>query len=121
MGQKILLIDDDPEITNILGDSLKAAGYQIEVCDSGLDALNAILSYKPDLLLLDVMLPGVDGFTLAKQITEGAATSELPIIVLSGLEPSVAMFKRFRQVAAFMPKPFNPEELLEIIRKTLAK
>ncbi|MFH1619824.1 MAG: response regulator [bacterium] len=121
MGTKILLIDDDVEMSSIIKDALVAAGYQVEIWESGLDAMKTILACKPDLLLLDVMLPGIDGYTLAMQITENDATRDLPIIVLSGLEPSQAMFRRFRQVAAFMTKPFTPEDLLEKIGRALAK
>jgi len=121
MGTKILLIDDDLEISAIIKDALVAAGYQVEIWESGLNAMKTILAGKPDLLLLDVMLPGIDGYTLAMQITENDATKDLPIIVLSGLEPSQAMFRRFRQVTAFMSKPFTPEDLLEKVGQALAK
>ncbi|MBI4351741.1 MAG: response regulator transcription factor [Elusimicrobia bacterium] len=119
MKKKLLLIDDDIEISSILQEALEAAGYQFKLCDNGGEALKAILEYKPDLLLLDVMLPGLDGYSLAVRITGDAATRDLPIIVLSGLEPSGVMFKQFPQVAAFMTKPFDPAELLEAVRKAL--
>ena len=121
MGNKILLIDDDLEISAVIKDSLVGAGYQVEIWESGLNAMKTILACKPDLLLLDVMLPGIDGYTLAMQITEHEATKDLPIIVPSGLEPSGAMFRRFSQVKAFMTKPFTPEDLLEKIVQALAK
>ena len=121
MVTKILLIDDDLEISAIIKDALVGAGYQVEIWESGLNAMKTILACKPDLLLLDVMLPGVDGYTLAMQLTETDATRDLPIIVLSGLEPSEAMFQRFSQVKAFMTKPFTPEDLLEKIAQVLAK
>ncbi len=121
MGGKILLIDDDLEISSIIKDALEAAAYQVEICDNGGEAIKAILAYKPDLLILDVMLPGIDGYTLATKISEGEATRDLPVIVISGLEPSEAMFRGFRQVVAFIHKPFNPDDLLELIKKTLEK
>ena len=121
MGKKILLVDDDLGISSIIKDMLEAADYKVEICDNGREAMKAILAYKPDLLLLDVMLPGLDGYTLATKISEGEGTRDLPVIVISGLEPSEAMFRGFSQVAAFIHKPFNTEELLELIRKTLDK
>ncbi|MBI5743399.1 MAG: response regulator [Elusimicrobia bacterium] len=119
MGEKLLVVDDDPEILRVMQDVLEAAGYQVRTCDSGRCVIDALKEFKPGLLLLDVMLPGVDGYTLALKITEDEATRDLPIIVLSGLEPSQAMFQRFKQVAAFIPKPFFPQELLEAVRKAL--
>ena len=115
------MVDDDFEISGIIKDVLVAAGYEVQICENGLEAVKAIQDYNPDLLLLDVMLPGIDGFTLATQITESKATCELPIIILSGLEPSGPMFQRFRQVKAFMTKPYSPQDLLENIKQALDK
>lgn len=121
MGNKVLLIDDDPEILNFTKEVLEPSGYEVGVCDNGRDAMKTILAYKPDLLILDVMLPGMDGYTLATQLTEDAATRDMPIIMLSGLGPARAMFSQFPQVAAFIDKPFNPPDLLEMVRKALIK
>lgn len=120
MGGKILVVDDDLEILRILQDALRSAGHDVRVCDNGGCVEQALKEYKPDLLLLDVMLPGVDGYTLALRITEDPATRDLPIVVLSGLEPSQSMFQRFPQVVAFLPKPFNPDQLLAAVEKALA-
>jgi len=119
MGGKILVVDDDLEILRILQDALRAAGHEVRVCDNGGCVEKELKDFKPDLLLLDVMLPGIDGYTLALKITEDPATRDLPIVVLSGLEPSEGMFQRFPQVAAFLTKPFNPKQLLEAVSKAL--
>jgi len=121
MGNTILLIDDDADVFDVVRDALEPAGYRVAACVNGRDAQKSILAYQPDLIILDVMLPGVDGYTLASQFSEGDATRDLPIIVMSGLEPSGAMFKQFTQVAAFMTKPFNPADLVEMVGKALAK
>lgn len=120
MGGKILVVDDDLEILRILQDALRSAGHDVRVCDNGGCVEQALKEYKPDLLLLDVMLPGIDGYTLALKITENPATRHIPIVVLSGLEPSEGMFQRFAQVAAFIPKPFNPDQLLKTVERALA-
>lgn len=121
MGNKILLVDDDPEISSLVQYALEAAGHQIRICDNGREVVDALRTYKPDLLLLDVMLPGIDGYSLANLISEDAATKEIPIIVLSALEPSRTMFQKFPQVSAFMTKPFNTDDLLEAVKTALAK
>jgi len=113
-------VDDDLEILRILQDALRSAGHDVRVCDNGSCVEQALKEYKPDLLLLDVMLPGVDGYTLTMKITEDPATRDLPIVVLSGLEPSQGMFQGFPQVAAFLTKPFNPKQLLEAVNGALA-
>ena len=121
MGKKILIVDDDMEISSLVQYALESAGHQIQVCDNGREVMAALRSYKPDLLLLDVMLPGVDGYSLANQITENADTKNLPIVVLSALEPSRTMFQKFEQVSAFLTKPFNTDDLMEAVKKALEK
>jgi len=119
MGNKILVVDDDAEISSLVQCSLESMGHQVRVCDNGREVMDTLRSYKPDLLILDVMLPGIDGYSLTNLITEDADTKKLPIIVLSALEPSRAMFQRFSQVAAFLTKPFNTDDLMEAVKTAL--
>ena len=121
MGNKILVVDDDPEISSLVQYTLESLGHQVKVCDNGREVIDTLRSYKPELLVLDVMLPGIDGYSLASQIAEDPDLKELPIIVLSALEPSRSMFQRFSQVAAFLTKPFNTEDLTEAIKGALTK
>ena len=121
MGNKILVVDDDPEISSLVQYTLESQGHTVRVCDNGREVLETLKSYKPDLLVLDVMLPGIDGYSLASQISEDGDLSAMPIIVLSALEPSRTMFQRFSQVAAFLTKPFNTDDLTEAIKNALAK
>lgn len=120
MGETILVVDDDLEMQRTLTDALEAAGYRVSLCDNGNRVAECIRECKPALLLLDVMLPGTDGYTLAMRLSEDEATSRLPIIVLSGLEPSRGMFSGFPQVAGFLSKPFEYKELLDLVGKALA-
>ena len=119
MGEKILVVDDDPEIQLAMQGPLEAAGYTVRLCDHGRDVPAAVAEVKPDLLLLDVMLPGADGFSLAMSLSENEATARLPIIVVSGLDTSEALFRTLPQVAAFVTKPFDTVSLVEKVRKAL--
>ncbi len=121
MGNKILVVDDDPEISSLVQYTLESMGHQVQVCDNGREVLDNLHSYKPDLMLLDVMLPGIDGYSLANQITEDPDSKSMPIIVLSALEPSRTMFQRFTQVSAFLTKPFNTDDLMEAVKTALSK
>ena len=121
MGNKILVVDDDPEISSLLQYTLESLGHQVKVCDNGREVLEILHSYKPELLVLYVMLPGIDGYSLAAQISEDAELNKLPIIVLSALEPSRTMFQRFSQVAGFLTKPFNTDDLMEAVKNGLVK
>jgi DNA-binding response OmpR family regulator len=119
MGEKILVVDDDLEIQRAVTEPLEAAGYTVRVCDTGREVAAAIAEFKPDLLVLDVMLPGVDGYTLAKGLSENGSTCRLPIVIMSGLAPSESMFGTLPQVAAFVSKPFDPKALVETVGKAL--
>ncbi|PIS47667.1 MAG: response regulator [Elusimicrobia bacterium CG08_land_8_20_14_0_20_51_18] len=117
---KIMVVDDDPEISSLVEYTLESLGHKMKVCDNGRDVIDALREFKPDLLVLDVMLPGVDGYSLATKITEEAEFANMPIIVLSALEPSRTMFTKFTQVSAFLTKPFNTDDLVESVKNALA-
>jgi DNA-binding response OmpR family regulator len=121
MGNKILIVDDDPEIASLVQYTLESQGHTVKLCDNGREVMDTLHSYKPELLVLDVMLPGIDGYSLTSQIAEDADLKDMPIIVLSALEPSRTMFQRFSQVSAFLTKPFNTDDLTEAIKNALTK
>ncbi len=121
MGNKILVVDDDPEISSLVEYTLESLGHTVKVCDNGREVLDTLRSFKPDMMVLDVMLPGIDGYSLASQISEDPDLSKMPIVVLSALEPSRTMFQRFSQVSAFLTKPFNTDDLMEAVKNALAK
>ena len=121
MAKKILVIDDEPEVLTLVKFTLERAGFEVSTCDSGRQAWDAIMSFKPDLLVLDVMLPGIDGYSLQIKVSQDPQTKDMPIIVLTALEPSKTLFQKFPQVAGFMTKPFKSEELLEIVQSAFTK
>ncbi|MFA6092308.1 MAG: response regulator [Elusimicrobiota bacterium] len=121
MPKKVLVIDDEPEMLNLIRFTLEQGGYEVVTCDNGRHAWNAILQNKPDMLVLDVMLPGIDGYSLQIKISQDDLTKSIPIIVLTALEPSKTLFKKFPQVAGFMTKPFNTDELLAKVVETIGK
>ncbi|MCG2725476.1 MAG: response regulator [Elusimicrobia bacterium] len=120
MGKKILIVDDDPEISSLVQYALESVGHEIKLCENGRDVIDMLHDFKPDLLILDVMLPGIDGFSIATEITEDEQLSSMPLIILSALEPSRTMFQRFAQVSSFLTKPFNTDDLLEAVKTALA-
>lgn len=115
------MVDDDLEISNLVQYTLESMGHQVQLCDNGREVMDLLRSYKPALLILDVMLPGIDGYSLTSLITEDAETRQLPIIVLSALEPSRTMFQKFTQVTAFLTKPFNTDDLMEAVKTSLGR
>jgi len=121
MAKRILVIDDESDMLNLIRYTLEHVGYEVTTCDNGRGAWDALLKTKPDLLLLDVMLPGVDGYSLQLKISQDDATKNVPIIVLTALEPSKTLFQKFSQVRGFMTKPFRTDALVEAVEKAIGK
>ncbi|MEW6012297.1 MAG: response regulator [Elusimicrobiota bacterium] len=118
---KIMIVDDDPEISNLLQITMESLGHTIKICDNGREVIDSLKEFKPDLMILDVMLPGVDGYSIATSISQDESLSKIPIIVLSALEPSRSLFVKFNQVVAFLTKPFNTDDLFEAVKNALEK
>jgi DNA-binding response OmpR family regulator len=116
MAKKVLVIDDEPEMLGLVKYTLEQAGFEVHTCDNGRSAWDEIAKVRPDVLVLDVMLPGIDGYSLQLKLSQEPTTKDLPIVVLTALEPSRTLFQKFPQVAGFMTKPFKSEELLKTVQ-----
>lgn len=119
MAKKILVIEDEPELLDLVEGSLKRAGYDVAVCDNGRQAIASVHAAKPDLIIMDVMLPGMDGLAIATQLASDDKLSSIPIIVTTALEQSRPMFEKIPSVRHFTPKPFTLAELLKIVGSIL--
>lgn len=117
MAKKVLAIDDEPEMLSLVKYTLEQGGFEVHTCDNGRTAWDEIARVKPDVLILDVMLPGIDGYSLQLKISQDPALKDLPIIILTALEPSKTLFQKFPQVIGFMTKPFKTEELLATVQR----
>jgi DNA-binding response OmpR family regulator len=117
---KILVIDDSPTVSNTVGWILNDFGYEVRMAPDGLSALSTIHIFKPDLLLLDVKLPHVDGIKLCEMLRNHAAYVSLPIVMLSGLSSQKDIDRALAAGAnSYVVKPVNDEKLLAIIRQEL--
>jgi len=116
---KILIVDDEKNIVNILKFNLKKEGYEIVEAYDGKEAIDKTFSEKPDLILLDVMLPIYDGFTVCKKLRERVQT---PIIMLTAKEEEVDKVLGLELGADdYVTKPFSPRELLARIKSNLRR
>ncbi len=116
---KILVADDDEEILEMLKTGLESQGHKVTIAANGKTALTLIKYERPDLLILDVMMPDIDGYTIEIELSEDEKTNKIPIIVLSALAPSKTLFKNYPQVVYFMNKPLDFDKLCARINKTL--
>ena len=124
---KILVVDDDPDIMEIISFSLEREGYQIIRASNGWEALGAVRATEPDLVILDVILPRENGYRVSRfikdDIKKGLYGKDISIILMTGrpMDDSEKMQKvvAFSQASAIMYKPFGIEELLKKVDELL--
>lgn len=113
MPETILLVDDTPANLSVLADCLSDAGYSLLVAEDGEDALALTARNAPDLILLDVMMPGIDGFTTCRRLKERAETRDIPVIFMTALADTTEKLKGFEAGAVdYITKPIQHEEAL---------
>ena len=119
---KILVVDDVPANLDVLCQSLEAVGYQVMVAPSGALALDLAERFVPDLILLDVVMPGLDGFTVCRRLKQEACTRSIPVIFLTAREDTADLVEGFRAGGVdYVVKPFQKEEVLVRIQTHLEK
>jgi CheY-like chemotaxis protein len=120
MSEKILVIDDDKDLALVSTLWVRAAGYQALMANDGVSGLAAAESFRPDVILLDIMMPGLDGFQVSRLLKNNPALAHIPIIFLSAKVQEVA---RREALAAggkyFLSKPYEGKDLIEAIASAL--
>jgi class 3 adenylate cyclase len=117
---KILIVDDTPTNVKLLADLLRVAGYTVLTAPSGSEGLALVDSERPDLLLLDVMMPGMSGYEVCQKIRENPGTTLLPVVMVTSLDPSKERIKGLEAGADdFLTRPINQPELLARVRSLL--
>ena len=114
----ILLVDDDPQVRATIGRGLEALGYRVREAESGLEALAILGSEEPHLVILDYVMPGLDGAETAREIARIAP--ELPIIFSTG-HAALRALRHAADGAPVLEKPFSLDELDTLIKETLAE
>ena len=111
--KKILIVDDSPTERQYLNEILVKGGFDVVTSDSGEDALAKAKMLKPDLILMDVVMPGMNGFQATRAITRDAATKNIPVLICTTKSQETDKIWGLRQGAAdYMVKPVQPDELL---------
>lgn len=122
MPKKILAVDDERHIVRLIQVNLERAGYQVATAYDGREALQKIEAEKPDLVVLDVMMPYMDGLEALKRIRANPATRALPVIMLTAKAQDQDVFQGYSHgVDIYLTKPFNPIELLTFIKRIFSE
>ena len=120
MKNKILVIDDEPELTKAVEIRLKASGYEVEIAYDGPSGMDKAKETKPDLILLDIVMPMVNGYTVAKKLMTEPGTKNIPIIVFTASQQK-DLEARCQElgITTFIRKPFETSELLDMVNGIL--
>jgi DNA-binding response OmpR family regulator len=122
MIKKILVIEDDPATTRLVEYTLKHEGYQVITCSNGLEGIRKAHSEMPDLIILDVMLPGMDGFEICHQLRGEPDTSKMLILMFSAKAQEIDKDTGIKVGADdYLTKPSAPAEIVSRVAKLLAK
>jgi DNA-binding response OmpR family regulator len=115
---KILIVDDDPENREILRARLERAGHAVSEAVNGEEGLRLIDTDRPDLVLLDVMMPKIDGWHVCRQIKSNVKTETLPVVMLTAMGQQIDKLRGWESGAdEYLMKPWDPVKLLEIVNK----
>ncbi len=116
--RKILLIDDDPDFVEATVKVLKSQPYEVIVASNGKEGLAKAKKEKPDLVLLDILMPVVDGFAVADEFNKNRTLRKIPVIALTSFSEAMGQPFPF-QVAEYVNKPVSPRDLLDKVEKHL--
>jgi DNA-binding NarL/FixJ family response regulator len=120
--KRLLVVDDDPNLVLLVKDYLEFRGYEVVAASNGLEALEVMRRLTPDLVICDVMMPEMDGYTFVQTLRSDRATDWIPVIFLSARGQTADRVRGLNTGAdAYLVKPFEPEELVAQVEATLKR
>ncbi len=121
--ERILFADDDPDIQSVTKLALEVlGGYEVLLCSNGADVLKRVAGFEPDLILLDIMMPGMDGLATLRRLRSDSSTIKIPVVFLTA-KAQTSEVKYFQNLGALdvILKPFDPMTLAEQVQKIWGK
>jgi CheY-like chemotaxis protein len=120
MSPRVLVVDDDPQVLRLMRVNLEMEGYDVVSAPDGAEALEAIINERPDVVVCDVMMPGIDGLTVLRNLRSNPRTSKIPFVVVSA-KAQRSDVKAALDMGAdrYITKPFDPQELLDAVEHLL--
>jgi len=122
-GKIIVHIEDEPDMIDLVTLILSQKGYQVLGADGGQEGLDVVREEKPDLILLDLMMPDIDGWDVYQQFRAHEETKDIPVIVVTAKAQNIdkVLGLHIAKVDEYISKPFSPQELLDAVDKVLSK
>ena len=118
---QVLIVDDSPTEAHVLKGILKKNGFETEVAESGIEGIELAKALKPNLVLMDVVMPGLNGFQATRQLTKDPETSDIPVIIVTTKDQETDRVWGLRQGARdFLTKPVSEQRLMEKINAVLS-
>ena len=122
MSSRVLIVEDEPDIRELVVHHLKREGYQVSAASSGEEALRQVQAAPPDLVILDLMMPAMDGLEVCRRLRQDPATASLPIVMLTAKGDEIDRVLGLEIGADdYVVKPFSPKELLARVRAVLRR
>ena len=127
MPKKILLVDDDPDLVSAVSMILESKHYQVAAAYGGVEGLAKVKTEKPDLIVLDVMMPDKDGYVVCKELKADPQLSSIPVLLLTAVVSHIPTTKYSHQMGLeteaddYMDKPVEPQELVKRIETLLSR
>lgn len=117
MGKRVLVIDDDKDIRLVIRMNLEAAGYDVSECGDGFSALEAVRTEHPDVIVCDIMMPGLDGYGVLRYLREQPDTARIPLLFLTAKGGDEDIWEGWQSGADYyLTKPFDPDELIDYLQ-----
>src|ERR1041385_1752461 len=121
-GERVLVIDDSPTITKVVQLVLTKAGYQVDTAPDGEAGLAAVRASRPDLILLDFVMPKMNGYQFCRELTADAKLRDIPVILMSAKGDQVGeRFVKVMGIVDYITKPFSPEAITAVVQHTVGK
>ncbi len=118
--KKILIVDDEEELVELVKIRLEANGYEVITANSGLEGLSKAASEVPDLIVLDIGMAEMDGYTALQKLREEETTKDIPVIMLTAYAKMQSLFE-MEGISDYIVKPFDPQDFLEKVEKVFKK
>jgi len=119
--KKVLVVDDEPAIANLARIKLTNEGFDVTTAYNGEEALEMVAAEPPDVIVLDVMMPGIDGWEVASRLKADPETEHIPILMLTALGVGEESLPGSVNIDEYYTKPFEPAKLAKIVRRLAAK